>query len=98
LEKRFQNYDLTNVFGHYVCTILDAFWCWFLFLFAPWYYFKTLLSIKKCETFSVGNLKTFWMLTFWDCRCPCLNSLWKKHAPKAMVNHLMAIQWPNCAF
>jgi hypothetical protein len=25
LEKRFQNYDLTNVFGHYVCTILDAF-------------------------------------------------------------------------
>jgi hypothetical protein len=25
LEKHFQNYDLTNVFGHYVCTILDAF-------------------------------------------------------------------------
>ncbi len=25
LEKRFQNYDLTNVFTHYVCTILDAF-------------------------------------------------------------------------
>jgi hypothetical protein len=25
LEKRFQNYDLTNVFGHYVCTILDVF-------------------------------------------------------------------------
>jgi hypothetical protein len=24
LEKRFQNYDLTNAFGHYVCTILNA--------------------------------------------------------------------------
>jgi hypothetical protein len=25
LEKRFQNYELTNAFGHYVCIILNAF-------------------------------------------------------------------------